>query len=112
MHQLGEFVPRDTPGDGDPLNASELHTPDQVVDQIATADRHVTDHDLGSDDPHRDRRLRGLDELDTGDERFDIPGNDGMAGRAQLRRSQRRGKAPEEFVREMGSSVFHMKMPT
>ena len=89
LYQAGDFFFRHAPIDGHALDAGELHALHELAEQFDLPDRHVAHDDLSADDAYRDRRLRGVNVSDARHERVDVSGDDWVARRVELRRSQR-----------------------
>ena len=92
---------RDAAIDGDALDAALLQPPDERPERVGLRHRHVVDDDLVADEADDDRRLEAVQQLDRRRQRLQVPADDRMALRVELRRAERRGEAAQQFVGEL-----------
>ena len=97
-----ELVDGDAALDRDALEPALLQPADQRAERVRLRDRHVVDDDFVADQADDDRRLERVQQLDRGRRAPSrLRAMIGWPVRVELRRSQRRGEAAQQFVGEL-----------
>ncbi len=97
--------------EGDPLDAALLQPPGERPHRLAFCNRHVVDDDLIADEADDDRWRESVQQLNGRGQRLEVPTDDRMAFRIQLRRAQRRSEPAQELVRELEARGGHASLP-